>query len=224
MDLLKKLGDFGFDKLYQWVRRMDEYVSTDGGLGFITNITDSLAAVMPFIMMAIMAFFVFFGKKLLPYIKFVFALFVGIGLGIYFLHPVLSELIGMPAIISGLVVGILAAVFYRLVYVLFFAVAVFYSVFTVCNSGFGDAFSALGDVSLIIYAVVAIIAVVLAFILRKYVEMLGTAMLGARVIAVGVVNILGNPVLGTEWLLPLLITLVIGVLGFVVQVKTRKRY
>ena len=224
MEILKKLADFGFDKLCSWMRDMNSFaVSEDGGFGFMANLTSGLSSIMPFIWLGIMFFFVFFGKKLLPYIKFVSIAALGIAAGLYIVYPAIQS-VGIPAILSAVVIGVLAAIFYRLIYIFVFAGAIFYTVFTACNSGFGDLFAEMGDIMLFVYVAVAVIAVIVAFILRKYTEMLATAMIGAYAISVQVLTILGNPAIDPSWLLPLIITLVVGFIGFFVQVKTRRRY
>ena len=220
MGILTKLGEFSYEKLWTLVKDINACVTDALGL---TELLSSFAAIMPFAFMAVMLLFVFLGKKLLPYIKFVSVLCLGIGVGVYYVHPILPESLSIPAIVSGLVIGIIAAVFYRLIYIFIFAGAAFYGVFAACNHCLADVLASMGDLT-VIYVGVALVAVVLAFILRKYAEMLGTAMIGARVIAINLVAMLGGVALGPDWVLPLILTAIVTFVGFLVQVKTRKRY
>ena len=75
---------------------------------------------------------------------------------------------------------------------------------------------------------VAAVFIVLVFILRKYVEMVGTAMLGGFGIACVVRGFYDytslQPFVGIEWLGVLVVTLIFALVGFIVQIRTRSRY
>ena len=123
--------------------------------------------------MASMLLMAFFGKKLLPLIKFVSFFAVGFGLGVRFIHPLLADIITLEAWISGLVGGILAAIIYRFLYVVFFAGAVFFGAYAGCYAGLSETLAGFEDNKAFIFMAVAAVAVILAFILRKFVETLG---------------------------------------------------
>ena len=82
--------------------------------------------------------------------------------------------------------------------------------------------------SILIFA--AVIGVIIALIFKKYVEMLGTAFLGAFIMLKEINSSLlafnTEINLGSAFSIELLsvIAVIIGVIGFIVQVKTRKRY
>lgn len=225
-----KQGLFGFGVLKEKVGEFRDTVIGNPDLGFLKNLVDSLAGILPFIMIGVMLIMAFFGKKLLPLAKFIFFFVLGFDLGVVYINPLIDKIVDIPSWVSGLILGILAAILYRLLYVLFFATAVFYSVFNVCYLGLGDALSGMGTMAPYIFMGVAAVAVILAFVLRKYVEMLATAALGGYVIA----DLLGKHVFGNyaaisflagnEWIATLVIAVVIALPGFIVQVKTRRRY
>ena len=222
-----KAGKFGYGALKDAVVDFNGAVASE--VPVVTDFVASFAAYIPYIMMASMLLMAFFGKKLLPLIKFVSFFVGGFGLGVRFIHPLLADIITMEAWISGLVVGILAALIYRLLYVIFFAGAVFFGVYTACYAGLGETLAGFEDNKAFIFMAVAGVAVILAFILRRFVETLGTSVLGGYVLAGLIAEHLYDYtslefLAGNEWIGTLVVTAVIALLGFVVQVKTRKRY
>ena len=75
---------------------------------------------------------------------------------------------------------------------------------------------------------IALVVVVILFLFRKFIEMLGTAALGGFIIAESIRMLWDYTTLdflkGIEWVGALAITVVIALIGFIVQVKTRERY
>ena len=222
-----KAGKFGYGALNDAVVDFNGAVASE--VTVVTDLVSSFAAYIPYIMMASMLLMAFFGKKLLPLIKFVSFFAVGFGLGVRFIHPLLADIITLEAWISGLVVGILAAIIYRFLYVVFFAGAVFFGAYAGCYAGLSETLAGFEDNKAFIFMAVAAVAVILAFILRKFVETLGTSVLGGYVLAGLIAEHLYDYntlefLVGKEWIGTLVVTAVIALLGFIVQVKTRKRY
>ena len=224
-----KAGKFGYGALKDAVVDFNDTVATHADMGMVMDLIKSFATFIPYIMMAAMLLMAFFGKKLLPVTKFVSFFAIGFGLGVYFIQPLVEDIVSIPAWISGLVVGILAAIICRFLYVIFFGVAVFYAVYTVCYAGLGETLANFAFDKALIFMAIAAVAVILAFILRRFVEMLYTSALGGYVLA-GLIaaNLYDYTTLGflngIEWVGTLVVTVVIALLGFVIQVKTRKRY
>ena len=173
-----------------------------------------------------------FGKKILSVLKFSFFFVLGFGLGVYYLMPIFPESISIPAWIVGIVVGIVAAVLYRFLYVITAVTVITYSVYAVCYNGFyihgpaaeytaGKAFISL---------VVAVVVTVLVIVARKYFEMVGTAVLGGWLATMTFIRCIYDynsaiPFLAERWWLGVFIPMaVIAAVGIVVQVKTRKRW
>ncbi len=216
-------GNFGFDNLKESIIRFNEAVSTHPDMTFLSNFFNSVAGVMPYVTIAIMFLFLFFGKKLLPQIKFVCSFFVGFGLGVYLLAPTVDGIIsGVPAWVSGLVIALLLLAINRLFYFLFFIFATFFTVSVLLNS-----FLNFGTSTLIF---VAVVGVIIALIFKKYVEMLGTAFLGAFIMLKEINSSLlaFNTEINLDSAFSIelvsVIAIIIGVIGFIVQIKTRKRY
>lgn len=224
-----KAGEFGYSALKDAITKFDRTVAEHPDMSFIMDLLNSFASIIPYIMIASMLLIAFFGKKLLPFVKFISFFAVGFGLGVNFIHPLIVDVISLPAWLSGLLIGILAAIIYRLLYVLFFATFTFYGVFTICYSLLGTALDSFGDLKGFIFMAIAAVVMILAFVFRKYVEMLGTAALGGLVIAKLVANNIWDYTAleflnGEAWIALLVVTVVIALPGFIVQVKTRRRY
>lgn len=185
---------------------------------------------IPFILIALYAIVACFGKKIFGILRFLSFFVCGFALGVYLLSPlVLSVIPTLPTWIIGVVVGIIASVMSKLLYVLCLAAVSGYSVYLICFRGdilpsltsftAGNAVYSLGIVAIVL---------LLVFILRKYVEMVGTAMLGGFGIACvvrGLYDYTSLPTfVGREWLGVLVATLIFALIGLIVQIRTRSRY
>lgn len=213
-------GKFDFSALGQFISSQYEAIM---GCDTVKLIWDTVAscigAVVPFIpyfFMALALVEVFFGTKLLSLQKFFFFLAVGFGLGVYYVAPLLDQFILLPHWVMGLVVGIVAAVLFKLEYVILYILAAAYSAYILVFANFGN--------NMVISAAAALVAVVLALIFRrKFVEFAGTAFLGAFWLLKAL-----SPAFDVQAALgPVVYWAVIAVvtaLGFFVQFKMRKRY
>ena len=191
-----------------------------GYIGFITPY-------IPFILLAFYAVVALFGKKLFSILRFLAFFVVGFALGVYFLSPlILGVLPAIPTWVIGLVVGIVAAVLSKLLYILTIALAAGYSVYLVCYTALIPFLETLTKGNWMISLGVAAVVILLMFLLLKYVEMLGTAVLGGFGIATVVRGFYDFTTLlpGMEWLAMLIVTAVIALLGFIVQFRMRERY
>ena len=173
---------------------------------------------------------VFAGKKLLGFQKFVACFAVGFVYGVVFLAPFIETIVVIPHWVSGVVVGAIAALLCKPVYFLTYVGAAAYSMYFVCYSGEILPELTVYTAGNMIYCLIAAaVAVVLVLLLRKWIEMLGTSMLGAwcaylciDTLAGGLVNIeaLAPHIEIVKWV----IIGVIALVGFIVQVKTRRKY
>lgn len=167
-----------------------------------------------------------FGKRLLAFQRVLGAFFVGFAACSVYLIPLLADLV--PALadygwIVSIVVGLIAVLLRKLIYIVVYIAAFAYIPYYLVYSG-----SLLpGFAGNLIYAGVAAgVVVLLALLLRKWVETLGLAALGAfcvtKVLDVkfGVVDMI--PFDGM--IVGLAIVGVLTLIGFIFQVKTRKRY
>ena len=181
---------------------------------------------IPFILIALYAIVAFFGKKLFSILRFLAFFAVGFALGVYFLSDMILAILPIPTWVIGLVVGIVAAVLSKLLYVLALAVAAGYSVYLLCYAPIIPFLEGLTWGNWMFSLGAAAVVVLIVFLLRKYVEMLGTAALGGYGIAVVVRGLYDFPALlpGYEWAVMLGATALIALLGFIVQFRMRERY
>lgn len=171
----------------------------------------------------------FFGKKLLTLQKFLGCFAVGFCAGVVYISPLVDKLFTIPSWIVGLVIGIVAAIICKLVYILAVALFAGYSVYYICYSA-----SVLPQVTKftegnwIFSLIAAAVAILLVFLLLKYIEMAGTAFLGSW-LAVAALNtvtdfmslsFIQNFNVIVFWVLVGIVSL----LGLVVQFRTRRRY
>lgn len=184
---------------------------------------------LPFILMAVWAFVAFAGKKMFGFIRFVALFGVGFVLGVYTLSPLVLEVLPtLPTWVIGLVTGIVAGVLCKVIYLFALVVSVGYSIYIICYCGYIPLASSLTSGNEIVSLIAAVIAVVVVALLLKYVEMLGTAMLGgygmACVIRGWYDYTSWNMFVGREWIAVLILTVIFATVGFIVQFKTRERY
>ena len=227
-------ADFGFGFIWDFiVSTYNSATSTEGVSDIWAAIGTALApaaALIPFILIALSLIVAFFGKKILPLLKFLGFFFFGFLLGASLVTPVISAVVPMPAWICGLVIAIVLAVLYRLVYYLIYIFAILYSSYVIFYTGFTLQPQTEHNVTKALTCLaVAIIVLVLAFIFKKYVEMAYTSALGGfltfTVINTMLFELTSLEALSyTPWVFPLVITLAVAIPGLVVQVKQRKRY
>lgn len=175
-----------------------------------------------YVLLAFSVLMAFFGKKLLGPQKFIAFLAVGFGAGEVYVAPLLVNILpSLPAWVSGLVIGLIAALLCKFLYWIAVAVAAGYSVFMVLYT---DMFFALPEPKQIIAAVAALVAIILVFIFLKFFERLGTAFLGGYLSTVLLMKAVDFSFIPldlaiTKWIL----VGVIALLGFLVQIATRSR-
>lgn len=226
--------DFGFAALWQW---MTEVYWTTVYLPGVMEIREILIdflepaqTFIPYILIALSFLVAFLGKKLMPVLKFITFALVGFFAGAYFITPLFEGVVAVPSWVCGLIIGILAAVLYRFVYYLLYGAFSVWFVYVICYTGFTFAPQTEHSASKAVTCIVIAVAVtVFAFIFRKYVEMAGTSVLGGylvyAIITYMIFDLSSLEFLAlTPWVAPLVITLLVGIPGFVVQVRTRKRY
>ena len=225
---------FSFSYLWDFVTDLYKSVTADESvlsvLDALKNFASSFLEVLPYILMVLGLAILLFGKKIDGFIKFVGFFIIGFFLGIYFLVPVIPAEVPIPEWVIGIIVGVIAAVMSRFLFVASYSIAVLYSVYRLCYHGFfldtqhefstGKALTALA---------VAAIILVLTLVFFRFVEMLLFSALGAwfiisgfgiAIIDLGEIANLGDK----SWILEVSIIGIITLLGFLFQFKTRRRY
>ena len=229
----KVAAGFSFEEIGAWFKDLFASVTAEGGpvetywtmgLDFIKGLLP-LAWILPAILAVLSLVQVFAGKKLLGLQKFIACFVVGYALGAVLLTPVIAQVFEISDWIVGLVVGVVAALLCKPIYFLSYVAVAGYGVYALCMSDVLPEAVASFTNSWYIALAAAVVAVVLALILRKWIEMLGTAALGAWTLFLSVEAILAA--CGLWFTAEVVVwaelgTLVVaGLLGFIVQVKTR---
>ena len=215
-----------FSKALNFYDKVMADPNVTGVTDFFKGYIDKVASVMPYIMIAIFAVVALGGKRLLPVLKFI-AMFVGgFFLGIYSLSPIVIDVMpAFPALLIGLITGVVAVVLTKLIYNVLLIVCAAYGTYLVCYTGFLTGFT---KGNLIIGLAAAVVVVLVVIFLRKYVEMGGTALFGGLGIALAVKRVYDYTAIsvfeGREKLAILAIAGVIGLIAFFIQFKTRVRY
>jgi hypothetical protein len=170
-----------------------------------------------------------FGKKMFSVIRFVLFLGAGFLLGVHLLAPIILPVIEMlPPWLIGVVVGIVAAVLSKFLYYVVFAVAIGYSMYVLSFRTILDGVMTVEGGKHWGALLIAAVVVVLALLLRKYIEMLGTSLLAGWGLAETIrvwwdfteLEFFG----GVEWIGVVAVCALVGVIGFIIQFKSRERY
>lgn len=169
----------------------------------------------------------FAGKKLFGLQKFVLFFAVGLVAGIVFVAPLVSNFAALDARIVGIVVGVVAAILYRPLYFLCYAGGIGFATYYILMNGLllPEAVTGFTKGNLVISIVAAVVVVVIALLLRKWLETLALAGVGAYAIFYGINMLVKYFVEGMQ-LTSLVMYVVVGVftlVGFIVQVATRKK-
>lgn len=208
------------------------YVFADANIIMVNEYLYSLVEVavpyLPIGYIVLALILAFFGKRIYALPRFLAFFFVGFLLGTYFLAPIISPIIPqLPAWVIGVVIATIVSVLSKFLYYVIYTVAVAYPVYSLSFSLIpldgltieGKCWIAFG---------ISVVVTVIALLLRKFIEMAGTAALGGYIVAESIRFYFDYTTLdflsGIEWVGILVITLVIALIGFIVQVKTRERY
>jgi len=226
-------AEFTFEVMGEFFRNTFGAMAQSSSVSYIWNgITSALSgisAIVPFILMLLSVVEILFGKRLLTFQKFLFCVLVGYCVGATYISPLINQIFALPDYVSGVVIAIVAAVLCKFIYVMFYVIAAGYVGYLLSFSGLYIAFLApITKGSYFIAIVVAVAFIILALLLRKYLEMLGTSILGGYLFSKSVIAVFDYRALEflgeSGWIVELVLILLIGVLGFIFQYKTRVRY
>lgn len=192
----------------------------------------ALAAVLPYLAVVFLALSLvetFFGKKLIDLQKILASFVIGFVLGVQFISPLVDTVFVLEPWIVGLVVGGVALVTYKVIYFLAVVACSGYPVYFVCyTAAYLPEVTVYTKGNLMYSAIAAAVAIVLVLLLLKYVEILGTAILGGYFSALCIRTMYDFTTLeflvGYETLSFYVVVGFIALLGFAFQFKTRRRY
>lgn len=229
-----KDGAFGVEGSYTYIvdfiKKMwsSETVSVikDWFFGLIAPIS----AAIPFILLGCYIVIALAGKRIYGVLRFLTFFVAGVLLGTYLLSPLVAKIVPqIPPALIGVVTGVVAGVLSKLLYILVIAVVAAYPVYTVCISGTViPALTGLCKGNVVVSLICAAVALLIVILLLKYIEMLGTAMLaglGIGYVVKGWYDFTALELFGGKaWIPMLIISSVVGIIGFVVQFRTRRRF
>ncbi len=207
-------------------------VWSEPSLAPITTAIDSFIAsskaYLPYILMALCLIVGLFGRRLSGLIRVVLLFLVGFIAGVYWCAPVIQKVVpNFTALLIGLLFGILAAVLSFLIYNIAYATCIGYDVYNICFSGlYLVEVTAFTKGNLEVSLAIAAITVIVAFVLRKYLEMILTAGIGGVGIAFlvkGVYDYTAFVALDANTT-AIIAGAVLAVIMFVIQFRNRLRY
>lgn len=226
-------GGFDFKALGEFFAMTFDSIKNHGDLMWTWNTileaTSSFAFVFPIVFIAFGLIEILFGKKVLPVVRFLFCVVSGYVAGVLYIAPLVNNMVELPSYIAGTVIAIVAAVLCKFLYFLLLAVAAGYSVYIVSINGMIPVVADITKGNWLVGVIAVGVAVILAFVLRKFIEMAGTSVLGAFIISKTVIanyfdyrtlDFLGE----FGWIAEIVIVSLLALIGFIIQVKTRKRY
>lgn len=227
-------GRWSFGQIIDYFKELNATVEANAHVASILDrvygFIASFAGIFPYILLGIFLIEAFFGKKLLGIHKFISGFIIGYGCGVAFVSPLLDKVVSVPAWITGIVIAIVAAVLCKITYVLALIAASGYGVYLLAYSGTSLTFvTQFTEGNFVASLVAGAVAAVLVLMLRRLVEMLGTAFLGAYLSVKAICEITGF--LTWSWIsvtsgliIFWIATGLIALLGFIVQWSTRRRY
>ena len=171
----------------------------------------------------------FFGKRMYGFLKFIAGFFAGFCVGVDVLAPMIPFINEAWAWIVGIIVGLVAALLIKFLYYVIVIVGVGYGAYWLAYSAaFLPQVFNFTKGNWMYSLIVAAVALLLVLLLLKWIEMLGTAALGGYFFALSlayVYNLTTVPFMSTWGNIPHYIVMgVVALIGFIIQVKTRKRY
>ncbi len=229
-----KSAEYSFRDVFLYFRSIVDEIAANPNIssiwdGFLSAIAPLYKTIMTLAVLSCILI-AFFGKKIKGLLTFLFFSNLGFAVGTHFLGPLIPEAVAIPDWVVGIVVALLTAVLHRFLYYAMYALAAGYTVYILSYNVFylvnGITFSV---ARAIVCLSISLIFIVVAFIFRKYIEMVGTAALGGWLAAIVFARTLYPynmlPIfVNMQWLAYLIPTIVIGIPGAIVQIKTRRRY
>ena len=236
VDFFVNLKDakWGLTAIIDYIKGVFEAVKSNADISSLwekgLSALDVIAPYFVYILLALCLVEAFFGKKLLTLQKFLAFFVIGFACGVNYLSPLVDKVFIIPSWITGIVVGIVAAVLCKILYIVVVAVVAGYGTYLVCVTG--DLVPAVTNFtkSNWLYSLIAAaVVLLLVFLLLKYLEMLGTAFLGGW----GAVICLNTAINFMQWswlggtvgvIVFWALTGIVTLIGLSVQWKTRRRF
>lgn len=193
----------------------------------ISSLTEKLALPTFAVLAVLSLIFALRGRKLMPHAKFIGFFFVGFIFGAAYVEPLLfgaSTAVILPPIVGG-VIGFVAALLSKPLYLVLYIVSFAYSSYMIFMGGQLLPESIVGFTrdNMIIALFAVCITVVLVFLLRKPIEIIGTAVLGGYLFSLCIDKIL-YAAFGIERIaaVSIILMVIVAVFGAYRQFKDKK--
>ena len=229
-----KEAKFSFESIWQAIVSLFKDASKTPDVSSVWNDIVEFVSSYNHVSMLIVAILsltlAFFGRKMMGLVRFVAFFVAGFMLGAHLLTPLLPPDVEIPAWIIGIVVALIAGVLSKFLYTVLYVVAAGYSMYIVAYNGFYLGLEAsYADMLVTVALISAFVAIIIALLLKKYIEMIGTAALGSWLAVIVVSKNLYDFTAwkifeGNEKLAIIIPTAIIALIGAAIQIKTRRRY
>ncbi len=187
------------------------------------------SAVVPYVFMAICLIIGLFGRRLTGVIRVCLLFAIGFVASVYWIVPFVNTYVpAIPGYVVGLVIGVIAACLSNFIYNAAYIGAIGFGIFNMCYSGtILVELTAFTKDNWIASLIAAIVVVIIALIIRKYLEMLITAAIGGIDFASTLTGVFNYTVYVT-FLSPVTTSLfagiILAVIFFIIQYRNRIRY
>lgn len=150
----------------------------------------SLGVIFPIAIIALCLFVGLFGRRVSGLVRFLLLFAIGFFAAVHFVYPVICGVFpAVPGYAVGLAAGLLAAVLSKLIYNVAYIGVVGFAVYKICfDAMLFEQLTAMTKGDMNVSLAVAAAAVIIALILRKYLEMFITSLLGGLGVAFFVNN------------------------------------
>ncbi len=225
-------AEFDFKAIFDWIKSAYENVISTPAVSDIWEAALDLLGSVPAVLissvlLALALVEVFFGKRLLGVQKFIGFFLLGFAGGAVYLAPLIPDVLPISPLVVGIVVGAVAALLCKIIYLVAYIGIAGCSVYIIFMGGYyiPKVISDLTKGNMIVSLVIAAVAVVIAILLKKLVEMVGTATLGSLGAWIAFLKLLGDLKITfpESEIIKFTVITVLAVLGTLVQIKTRKR-
>ncbi len=189
----------------------------------------SIDMYVPFILIGLCLIVGLFGRRLSALIRVIFLFAVGFIASVYWLVPFVTLYApAIPGYVVGLAVGIIAACLSRFIYDAVYIGCIGFDIYNICFTGmFLVELTAMTKGNFTVSFIVAAIVVVIALLVRKYLEMILTSAVGGIGLAYAVKELydftLAFPGLDANTT-TIIAGIIVTVIFFVIQYRNRIRY
>ncbi len=197
-------------------------------IAYIDGFLGQWAMVVPFVLIALFITIGLFGRRMTNVIRYILFFVLGFFASVYWLVPLAQIYVPeLPGYVVGLVIGIIASVLSRFIYDAVYISFIGFDVFNICYGAlvFVEV-TAYTKGNLILSLVIAAVFVIVALVIRKYLEMLVTALIGGIGVAYTVYELFDfTKFIGLDSMTTIVFAGVLVAAGFmVVQYNTRIKY